>query len=56
MAVPMGFTGSASWAQIFNEAIIDEAALPQDRRPVDGRIAPGELPIRGSILGDFWGV
>ena len=39
MAVPIGFTGRASWLQIFNESIIDQAALPQERRLVDGRIA-----------------
>ena len=32
----MGFTGSASRAQIFNEAISDECQLPTDRRLVDG--------------------
>ena len=56
VSVPMGFTGSASWAQIFNEAIIDECKLPADRRLVDGQIAPGQLPVWGSILDGFWGV
>ena len=53
VSVPMGFTGSASWAQIFNESIIDDCQLPADRRLVDGQIAPAELPVWGSILDVF---
>ena len=53
-AAPMGFTGSASWAQAFNEVVAEEAHLPQDRRLVDGTIPPASLPAWGSVLGGFW--
>ena len=52
----MGFTASASWAQLFNESMIKRAQLPLDRRLVDGQVPPTSLPCWGSILDDFWAV
>ena len=50
MAIPMGFAGSASWSQIFNESIIGQAALPQERR-----LVAGALPLPSYRFGAaFW--
>ena len=55
-AVPMGFTGSACWAQLFNEGIISTTSLPAEARLIDGAPPPPSFPIWGSILDDFWGI
>ena len=56
IACPMGFTGSAAWAQGLNEALSLRGGLPQGRRMVDGTVPPGRPPVWGSILDDIWAV
>lgn len=53
-AVPMGFCGSVAWAQSASEVAIDRAKLPESQRLVEGRLAPGSLPIWASIIDDVW--
>ena len=55
-ACPMGFAGSAAWAQGLNEALSLRGGLPQGRRMVDGTVPPGRPPVWGSILDDIWAV
>ena len=55
-ACPMGFTGSAAWAQGLNEALSLRGKLPPTRRMVDGAVPPGRPPVWGSILDDIWAV
>ena len=44
-ATPMGFVGSAGWAQEATGTLREEANLPQQRRVTFGLPAPASLPV-----------
>ena len=56
LAVPMGFTAAATFAQRANDKTTSDADLPPDRRLIDNLVVPSGLPIWGSILDDVLGL
>ena len=51
-AAPMGFAGSAGWAQAVTDAATSK--LPKDKKVAFDTTAPQEWPVWGSILDDIW--
>lgn len=50
----MGLSGSVAWAQSASEVALARAKLPASHRLIEGRLAPGSLPIWASIIDDVW--
>ena len=43
--VCVGFTAAVAWAQAYNEQKAVEAALPDNKRLVDGKPPPKDFPV-----------
>ena len=54
--LPMGFSGSVSWAQRLNESLVEVSGLPAERRLVQNELPPAGYPVWGSIIDDIWAV